>query len=237
MQLFLQRGLSFETVKEGLEKAFNEAREKWNISIYPILCFLRDRPVSEAMETLKEALKHRDFFVAVGLDSSEIGNPPSKFETVFDEARKHSFRLTAHAGEEGPPEYIIETLDVLKVSRIDHGVSCSRHVELCKRLAREKICLTMCPLSNIRLGVFPSLDKHNIKDLLEQGLLVSVHSDDPSYFGGYLNQNFISIYQNLNLSQSQIFKLGRNAIEGSFLNEEGKAKLFLELEDHVRKFQ
>eukprot|EP01126_Amoeba_proteus_P059058 TRINITY_DN7687_c0_g2_i7.p3 TRINITY_DN7687_c0_g2~~TRINITY_DN7687_c0_g2_i7.p3 ORF type:complete len:115 (+),score=27.99 TRINITY_DN7687_c0_g2_i7:945-1289(+) len=110
-------------------------------------------------------------------------------------------------------------------------------LQLCKRLAREKICLTMCPLSNIRLGVFPSLDKHNIKDLLEQGLLVSVHSDDPSYFGGYLNQNFISIYQNLNLSQSQIFKLGRNAIEGSFLNEEGKAKLFLELEDHVRKFQ
>jgi adenosine deaminase len=176
------------------------------------------------MTTLEQALPHREFITAVGLDSSEAGHPPVKFAEVFARARELGLLTVAHAGEEGPPEYIQQALDVLKVSRIDHGIRCETDPQLVARLAREQIPLTVCPLSNVKLKVFPHLHAHNLKRLLERGLCVTVNSDDPAYFGGYLLENYLAAAEALQLSRAQLVQLARNSIIASFLPEADKQR-------------
>ena len=182
------------------------------------------------MATLQEALPFRDQIVAVGLDSSEVGNPPEKFRRVFDRARAEGFLTVAHAGEEGPPEYIWQALDMLKVSRIDHGVRCSEDAKLTARLAAEGTPLTVCPLSNVRLRVFSSLERHNLKRLLDQGLCVTVNSDDPAYFGGYLTENFLETWKALKLEANDLYRLMRNSFQAAFLGPDEKQAFLDELD-------
>ena len=182
-----------------------------------------------AMNTLEQALPFKDAIAAVGLDSSEKGHPPEKFLKVFDRARAEGFLAVAHAGEEGPPDYIWQALDRLKVARIDHGVRCVEDKRLLKRLAEERIPLTLCPLSNIKLRVFNSLEDHNLKELLDLGLCVSVNSDDPAYFGGYVTENLLAVQKALGLSREEIRMLAKNSFESSFLNKDEKQRLLREV--------
>lgn len=181
------------------------------------------------MKTLQMALRFKEGIIAVGLDSSEKGHPPSKFASVFDRARKEGFFTVAHAGEEGPPEYIIEALDLLKVRRIDHGVRCVESVPLMKRLINDRIPLTVCPLSNVKLRVFKSLADHNLKRLLDAGITVTINSDDPAYFGGYLTQNFLETQAALGLSLQEVFLLAKNSFEASFIDDKQKRSYLKEL--------
>jgi len=183
------------------------------------LCFLRHLSAEEAMRTLEEALPYKDSIAAVGLDSSELGHPPSKFVTVFARARAEGFLTVAHAGEEGPPTFIREALDLLHVRRIDHGVRCEEDTDLVGRLVRDRVPLTVCPLSNVKLNVFDRIESHNLKRLLEAGICVTVNSDDPAYFGGYLLENFLAVQRALALSRQDIAQLARNSIEASFLGD------------------
>ena len=187
------------------------------------------------MEALEQALPYKDTIPAVGLDSSEVGNPPSKFQQVFDKARKEGFRTVAHAGEEGPPEYIWEAIDLLGVSRIDHGVRCIDDPKLLEYLIEKQIPLTVCPLSNIKLCVFDSMAKHNIKQLLDMGLCVTVNSDDPSYFGGYVAENLQEIESALSLSKQDIYKLVKNSFQATFLSAEEKQTRIAELDEFMAK--
>src|SRR5581483_7934255 len=216
-QTHTERGIAFRTVLEGITRALRAGREEFGISSRLILCFLRHLSAEDAMRTLEEALPFKNAIVAVGLDSSEKGHPPAKFATVFDRARREGFLTVAHAGEEGPPEYIYEALDLLKVKRIDHGVRCEEDASLVERLVRERMPLTVCPLSNVKLKVFEKVDDHNIRRLLERGLCVTVNSDDPAYFGGYLLENFVAIERGLGLTQAELTTLARNSFESSFL--------------------
>jgi adenosine deaminase len=181
------------------------------------MCFLRHLSAESAMRTLKQALPHRDLICAVGLDSSEAGHPPSKFSEVFRSAREAGFLTVAHAGEEGPPEYIYQALDDLKVARIDHGVRSDRDPDLCRRLAAERVPLTICPLSNVKLAVFKRMEDHNLKRLLDMGLCVTVNSDDPAYFGGYILENYLEAQRALGLARADITLLAGNSITASFL--------------------
>ena len=185
-----------------------EAERELGISSRLILCFLRHLSADEAMRTLEEALPHRDAIAAVGLDSSELGHPPAKFSEVFARARREGFLAVAHAGEEGPPSYIYEALDILKVRRVDHGVRCEEDPELVERLARERVPLTVCPLSNVKLKVFERIENHNLKRLLERGVCVTVNSDDPAYFGGYVLENYLAVQRGLGLSQDDLTAAG-----------------------------
>jgi len=216
-QTHTARGVAFETVLEGIHSATRDAERRWGISSGLILCFLRHLPAGAAMETFGRALGYRDRIVAVGLDSSEVGHPPADFKDVFDRARAEGFLAVAHAGEEGPPEYIRQALHLLKVARIDHGVRCEEDPDLVAELAAARIPLTVCPLSNVKLRVFPSLREHNLKRLLDLGLRVTINSDDPAYFGGYLLENFLGAQQALGLGRADIYRLARNAFEASFL--------------------
>jgi len=216
-QTHASRGIAFDTVLAGMRRALVEAEREWAVTFRLIPCFLRHLSASEAMSTLEAALPHRDAIHAVGLDSSESGHPPMKFREVFARARREGLPAVAHAGEEGPPAYIREALDVLEVVRIDHGVRCEEDEELMERLARERIPLTMCPLSNVKLRVFDTLESHNLKRLLDRGLCVTVNSDDPAYFGGYLLENYVAVQEALALTREQLTLLARNSIEASFL--------------------
>ena len=190
-----------------------------------ILCFLRHLSEDDALATLEQALPWRQHFIGVGLDSSERGHPPEKFARVFAQARDAGLHLVAHAGEEGPPDYIRSALDVLKVERIDHGVRCVEDPALVRRLARERIPLTVCPLSNVKLCVFPTLAEHNLAALLDAGLCATVNSDDPAYFGGYLNQNFVETFAALpKLGARQAWQLASNSFEASFAGEADKRR-------------
>jgi len=209
-------------VLEGITRALREGEQEFGITHRLILCFLRHLSADDAMRTLEEALPYTDFITAVGLDSSEKGHPPSKFTAVFDRARREGLLTVAHAGEEGPPEYIYEALDLLKVKRIDHGVRSEEDPKLVERLVRERMPLTVCPLSNIKLKVFDAVEDHNIKRLLERGLCVTVNSDDPAYFGGYLLENFVAIEHGLGLTQGELATLARNSFEASFLEPTDK---------------
>ncbi len=229
-QSHTSRGITFETVLNGIERALEEFKHR--ISSRLIMCFLRHLSAEEAHETLTQALRHRDRIVGVGLDSSELGHPPSKFAGVFDRARAEGFLTVAHAGEEGPPAYILEALDLLKVRRIDHGVRCIQDSALVERLAAERIPLTVCPLSNVKLRVFPEMEAHNLKLLLEQGLCVTVNSDDPAYFGGYVNENYVAAQEALSLSREQLKQLALNSFEASFLNAQEKSRLMAEVESY-----
>ena len=228
-QTHTERGIAFETVIAGLRRAMADAASKLNVSSRLILCFLRHLSAESAVRTLEEALPFKKWITAVGLDSSEAGHPPSKFARVFESARQEGFLAVAHAGEEGPPDYIWEALDVLKVKRVDHGVRCLEDSRLVQRLAREKIPLTVCPLSNIKLCVFEKMEHHNLKMLLEAELTATVNSDDPAYFGGYVADNFLAAQKALDLSRDQIATLARNSFEASFLSVEERKRHLDEL--------
>lgn len=218
-QTHTARGVAFETVLSGIKEALSDANAQFGITSCIIMCFLRHLSQDDAFATLEEALPFKDDIIGVGLDSSEIGNPPSKFKDVFKKAKEEGFKLVAHAGEEADFSYIYEALDVLGISRIDHGVQSINSPELMQRLKEEQIPLTVCPNSNIELKVFDHYQEHNIKQLLDFGLNVSVNSDDPAYFKGYLNQNFINICENLPLTEEDVIKLVKNSFNSSFISE------------------
>lgn len=212
-QTHTDRGIPFETVLTGIEQALKDGREQLGISSGLILSFLRHLPEEAAQQTLDQALRFRHTFIAVGLDSSEKGHPPSKFQRVFDRARAEGFVAVAHAGEEGPPEYIWEALDLLKVKRIDHGVRAAEDPKLLERLIEEQIPLTVCPLSNVKLRVFKDMAEHNILKLLEMGVKVTVNSDDPAYFGGYVTENFMALHESLGMAREQAERLIQNSLD------------------------
>lgn len=216
------RGVSFDTVLSGLVDALERAKRDYGITSKLIMCFLRHLPEEDAFATLKHACRCKDHIFAVGLDSSEKGHPPSKFSRVFREARENGFITVAHAGEEGPPSYVCEALDDLEVKRVDHGNRALEDPSLVQRLVRDQIPMTVCPLSNQRLQVCPDLTQHPLRRMLKAGLRVTVNSDDPSYFGGYLTDNFLAIQSALLLDQSEIVTLGRNAFLSSFLGDAEK---------------
>ncbi|MCY6410626.1 adenosine deaminase [Acinetobacter sp. VNH17] len=228
-QTHTERGVEFATVIAGLKRACQDAQQKLGISSQLIMCFLRHLSEEKAFETLEQALPFKDEIIAVGLDSSEVGHPPAKFERVFAKAREAGFLIVAHAGEEGPPEYIWEALDLLKVNRIDHGVRSEEDKQLMARLIAEKMPLTVCPLSNLKLCVVNDMKEHNIRRLLQQGVHVTVNSDDPSYFGGYMNDNFIAIQQALDLSNDELKQLAINSFEASFIPDQEKQKWIAEI--------
>lgn len=228
-QTHTERGVEFATVLAGLKRACTDAKEKLGISSQLIMCFLRHLSEEKAFETLEQALPFKDDIIAIGLDSSEVGHPPSKFERVFAKAREAGFLIVAHAGEEGPPEYIWEALDLLKVNRIDHGVRSEEDERLMTRLISEKMPLTVCPLSNLKLCVVKDMGEHNIRRLLQKGVHVTVNSDDPSYFGGYMNDNFIAIQEALALSHDELKQLAINSFEASFISDEEKQKWINEI--------
>lgn len=218
------RGIAFGTVVDGLQRAFTEAQRRFGMTHRLIACFLRHLSAADAMGVLDEVLEHREAICAVGLDSSEVGHPPAKFAGVFARAREHGLITVAHAGEEGPPGYIYEALDMLAVRRIDHGVRSEEDPALVARLVRERIALTVCPLSNVKLRVFDSLEHHNLKRLLEAGVCVTVNSDDPAYFGGYLLENYLAVERALGLTRAQLATLARNSIEASLLEPAAKRR-------------
>jgi len=230
-QTHTDRGILFETVVSGIHKALEEAGPKLGISSRLILCFLRHLPETQAFHTLEQALPYKDWITAIGLDSSEQDRPPSLFERVFQKAREEGFLTVAHAGEEGPPGYIREALDLLQVKRIDHGVRCLEDAKLVQRLVAEQIPLTVCPLSNLKLRVFDTLEQHNLKQLLDSGLCVMINSDDPAYFGGYLEENYMACRLALDLSRDDLVKLAENSFQASFLSANEKAGYIGEIRD------
>ncbi|MFZ5392741.1 adenosine deaminase [Acinetobacter seifertii] len=229
-QTHTERGVAFATVINGLKRACADAKAKFGISSQLIMCFLRHLSEEAAFETLEQALPFKKDIIAVGLDSSEVGHPPAKFECVFAKACEEGFLIVAHAGEEGPPEYVWEALDLLKVKRIDHGVRSEEDEQLMARLINEKMPLTVCPLSNLKLCVVKDMKDHNIRRLLQKGVHVTVNSDDPSYFGGYMNDNFIAIQQALDLSNDELKQLAINSFEASFISDEEKQKWISEIQ-------
>ena len=229
-QTHTDRGIAFATVIQGLQRACDDAKEKFGISSHLIMCFLRHLREEAAFETLAQAMPFKEQIIGVGLDSSEVGHPPSKFERVFAKAREAGFLVVAHAGEEGPAEYVWEALDLLKVNRIDHGVRSEEDPVLMQRLIAEKMPLTVCPLSNLKLCVVDDMAQHNIRRLLQQGVQVTVNSDDPSYFGGYMNDNFVAITEALSLSHDELKKLAQNSFEASFISDAEKNKWIAEIQ-------
>jgi adenine deaminase len=221
-QTHTARGVSMQTVIAGLSRACRDAKAGLGVDAELILCFLRHLSEEEAFETLEAALPFREHFIGVGLDSSEVGYPPEKFTRVFARCKEFGFRLVAHAGEEGPPEYIWSALDVLKVERIDHGVQATRDTALMQRLAKDRIPITVCPLSNQKLKVFPDLHDHSLRKLLDAGLCAMINSDDPAYFGGYMNDNWLATFSALELDAPYAVLLARNSFEASFCSAEKK---------------
>jgi len=223
-QTHVNRGIEFEIVINGIYKALQKANREFGLSFKIIMCFLRHLSEKSGFKILDQALVHKDKIFGVGLDSSEIGNPPSKFKKLFEKSIEEGFVTFAHAGEEGPPDYIWDSINLLNVKRIDHGVQCLHDKKLVKKLRNDKIPLTVCPLSNIKLRVFNKLKEHNLKKMLDEKLIVMVNSDDPAYFGGYLNKNLIEIQSALSLSIDDIKTLIINSFKSSFLSEEKKAE-------------
>ena len=223
-QTHTERGVSFETVFKGIHGALKDAQKEWGITSHMIMCFLRHLSEEDAFKTLNDSLPFKKDIIAVGLDSSEVGHPPSKFKRVFEAAMKEGYLTVAHAGEEGPPSYIWEAMDLLKIKRIDHGVRSLEDEKLMERIIKEKMALTVCPLSNLKLCVFKKLSDHNLKKLLDRGVKVTINSDDPAYFGGYMNQNFIETAKALDLSEGDLKTIAANSFEASFLPEDIKAK-------------
>ncbi len=226
-QTHTKRGIAFSTIINGIQRAREEAETQFGISSLLIMSYLRHLSEEDAFETLRQSLPYKHLIKAVGLDSSEKGNPPSKFQKVFEASIKEGYVPVAHAGEEGPAEYIYEALDLLKVARIDHGNNCLSDSKLVDLLVQEKMALTVCPLSNTALRNVDHLNNHPLKKMLDLGLKVTVNSDDPAYFGGYLTQNYISCIEALDLSLDEVKQLVRNSFEYSFLSEQEKKK-FLE---------
>jgi adenine deaminase len=229
-QTHTARGLAMQTVIDGLHRACVQAKAQLGVDAELILCFLRHLSEAEAFDTLEAALPFRDRFIGVGLDSSEVGHPPEKFARVFAKCRALGLHLVAHAGEEGPPAYVWTALDLLHVERIDHGVQSAHDPALMQRLQRDRVPLTVCPLSNLKLCVFPKLADHNLKQLLEAGLCVTVNSDDPAYFGGYVNDNYVQLAQAVGLNAQHAYQLARNSFEASFVGAERKREYIAQLD-------
>ena len=236
-QTHSERGIPLETVFTGIQRALEVGKSQLGVSSALILCFLRHLSAEAAHQTLKQALPFKSMIPAVGLDSSEVGNPPSKFRSVFDKARSEGFLTVAHAGEEGPVEYIWEAINQLGVSRIDHGVRCVDDPALVDYLVEHQMPLTVCPLSNIKLCVFDSMQQHNLKYLLDRGLCITVNSDDPSYFGGYVNENFEAVTSALGLSSQDIYTIALNSFKASFLEEIEKQQAIDQLDAFMVSYQ
>jgi adenosine deaminase len=228
-QTHTARGVAFETVVRGIGRALAEGRQL-GISSHLIMCFLRDLPAHDAMATLEHALAHRDVIFGVGLDSAEAGHPPQKFREVFARAASAGFRAVAHAGEEGPPDYIWQAIDLLGAERIDHGVRCLEDRRLVQRLGADRIPLTVCPFSNVKLRVVDTLEQHPLAKLLEHGLCATVNSDDPAYFGGYVGDNLAGVAQALRLDDDALAELARNSFRASFLDDASRARHLAELD-------
>ncbi|MER5610636.1 adenosine deaminase [Streptomyces sp. NPDC002215] len=234
-QAHTARGVSIGTVVEGLGRALDRSEERHGISTRLIMCFLRDESADSAMATLEAAMPHLHRISAVGLDSAEVGHPPVKFREVYEAAAALGLRKVAHAGEEGPPEYIREALDVLGVERIDHGLRCMEDPELVERLVADRVPLTLCPLSNVRLRAIDTLEEHPLRAMMDAGLLCTVNSDDPAYFGGYVGDTFHAVHEALGLDQERLRTLARNSFEAAFLDhdEERRARYLSEVEAYA----
>ncbi|MER8056123.1 MULTISPECIES: adenosine deaminase [unclassified Streptomyces] len=234
-QAHLARGLDMGTVVEGLWAALGRSEENHGVSTRLILCFLRDESADSALETLQAARPYLDRITGVGLDSAEVGHPPAKFRQVYETAAGLGLRRVAHAGEEGPPEYITQSLDLLGIERVDHGLRCMEDPELVERLVRERVPLTLCPLSNVRLRTVDTLADHPLPAMLEAGLLCTVNSDDPAYFGGYADDNFQAVRESLGLTEDRLRELARNSFLASFLedDEERRARYLAEVDAYV----
>lgn len=234
-QTHTDRGVAFSTVIRGLDRAIQRSRSELDLSASLILCFLRHLTEADAFAVLEEALPYRHLFIGAGLDSSERGHPPEKFARVFERCRELGLHLVAHAGEEGSADYISHALDMLHAERIDHGVHCLDDPALVQRLVRERTPLTVCPLSNVRLRVYPEMAQHTIGTLLEAGIVATINSDDPAYFGGYLNRNFLAAFEALpQLGAKEAYTLARNSFETSFADVSVKAGWFKELDEFFR---
>jgi len=231
----ISRGIAFETVLNGIHSALGKGQQECNISFGLIMCFLRHLEEEDALTILDMALPHKDKIIGVGLDSSEKGNPPSKFQKVFAKARKEGFKLVAHAGEEGPPEYVYEALDLLKVDRIDHGNSSMLDPALVKRLVDEQMALTVCPLSNTKLCVVDDIKHHPLPQMLEAGIKVTINSDDPAYFGGYLNENYEAISEILGNDKELLAQLARNSFSASFIEASQRDSLLAEVDTYMQQ--
>ncbi len=234
-QTHTDRGVSFDTVIKGIHKALEDGKKQFGISYRLIMSFLRHLSEAEAFKTLEQALPYSSWITGVGLDSSEVGNPPSKFEKVFEIARQAGFKVVAHAGEEGPAEYVWEALNLLQIDRLDHGNRSLEDEKLVKTLVDKQMALTVCPLSNLKLKVVKDLKEHPLKTMLNKGLKATVNSDDPAYFGGYMNDNFWEITQALNLTKDDLYRLTRNAFEASFANDDRKKEMIRQLDDYFNK--
>ena len=236
-QTHTARGVAMETVVKGLHRACVDAKAELGVSGLLIMCFLRHLSEEDAFATLEQALPFSDRIVGIGLDSGEVGNPPEKFARVFARCRQLGFRLVAHAGEEGPPAYVWTALDLLKVERIDHGVQSTHDTALMQRLAQDRIALTVCPLSNLKLCVFPDLASHTLGQLLAAGIAATVNSDDPAYFGGYMNDNFTQTFAALPLGAAEAYTLARNSFEASFIEPSAKQAFIDQLDDTFATFR
>ena len=234
-QAYFPGGVSFSTMMLGFNRAISEAKSDWGQSVLLILSMLRHLSEAEAIQTLDLAEPYREYFCAIGLASAEKGNPPGKFSRLYAKAQERGYLAVAHAGEEGPPQYIRDALGILNVQRIDHGVRCIEDDSLVEVLASKKIPLTVCPLSNVRLCVFKTMQDHNILKLMDSGLLVTVNSDDPAYFGGYLNENYLALYRDLGLSKVQALQLARNSINASFLSEQEKVSYLQRINNYASR--
>jgi adenosine deaminase len=227
------RGVAFDAVVNGIHRALQDGQQRFGLSSRLILCFLRHLNADDAMATLQQAVPFKDRIAAVGLDSSEVGHPPEKFRGVFDRARQEGWLTVAHAGEEGPPEYVWQALDLLHVQRVDHGIRSLEDKKLVERLVDEQVPLTVCPLSNVKLQLFRSLDQHNLKVMLDQGVCATVNSDDPAYFGGYVEDNFSAVESALKLSRENVVQLAKNSFRASFLPVDDKQRFLAEIDQLV----
>lgn len=232
-QTHTERGIAFEVITSGITQALNQAEQELGISSQLIMCFLRHLDEDSAFETLKQALPYKDKIIAVGLDSSEKGNPPEKFKHVFQEAINQGFLTVAHAGEEGPAQNISDALSLLGITRIDHGVRCVEDEDLMEQLIAKRTPLTVCPLSNTKLKVFNTMQEHNIVELLRKGLCVTINSDDPAYFGGYMNDNFLAVANAHPLTKNELAQFSINAIEASFISPHAKEDLIAQVRQYL----
>ncbi|MBI9070369.1 MAG: adenosine deaminase [Melioribacteraceae bacterium] len=233
-QTHTERGVSFNTVFNGIYKALKDGQNNLGISSEIIMCFLRHLDEKSAFEVLLEAEPYKDKILGVGLDSSELGHPPSKFKNVFKEARKQGYLAFAHAGEEGPAEYVWDAIDNLKISRIDHGNNSLNDKTLTKKIARENLALTVCPLSNQKLKVVPDLKNHPLPQMLEADMIITLNSDDPAYFGGYIAENYLAMHESVNLSKADIINIARNSIDSSFADKARKNEMLTELTSFLK---
>lgn len=235
-QTYTERGQSADMVINGLDEACKEAPARFGMTASLILCFLRNLSEHDAFECLEQAIPHRDKIIGIGLAAGELGNPPEKFSRVFRRARELGFRLVAHAGEVAPPAYIWSALDTLNVERIDHGVQATQDADLMRRLASDCIPLTVCPLSNVKLRLFPNLQQHNLRQLMDAGIMATVNSDDPAYFGGYINENFSQTFAALGMNSLHAYRLAKNSFLASFLDASVKRRYIDQLDDVFDKF-